>query len=128
MGMFMKIACILLGILPSFSSALPAGRNAIPPELLAGRTCQEHILKDAQMTAKDWPSAAKGRGEFNAVVIVSYKLDGSGKAIDPKVVYSTPKKIFDRTTVNLLGRIQFASSAVEESCYYLHTYSVRRRR
>jgi hypothetical protein len=62
MGMFMKVVCILLGILPGFSSALPAVGNPIPPEFLAGRTCKEHILKDAQMVAKDWPISAKGRG------------------------------------------------------------------
>lgn len=103
-----------------------ADDNEIPPEILSGRTCEEHLLQAAPMTWNDLPRQARGR-EHNAVVVASFKLDGSGTAKDPTVVFSRPAKVFDQTTIALLGRTQFAPGAVEESCYYIRTYSAVRR-
>lgn len=55
------------------------------------------------MTWNDLPRQARGR-EHNALVVVSFKLDGSGMAKDPTVVFSRPARVFDQTTVTLLGR------------------------
>ena len=61
------------------------------------------------------------------MVVVSFKLDGSGKAVDPKVVYSKPSELFAKTALNLLDRTRFAAGVAENSCYYFHSYSKVRR-
>jgi hypothetical protein len=119
---------ILGGLLLALLPIAPAsGVEDVPPEVLAGKTCEEHIVQKAEMTPKDIPKAARG-WEYSAVVIVSFRLDGSGKALDPKVVHAKPERLFEKTTLALLDRTRFAPGAVEDACYFLRTYSAVRRR
>lgn len=125
MEMTVRFKLFPLGFLVIVFGAIAADRDPIPPEILSGRTCEEHILQKARMTLDDFPKNVLG--EHNAIVVDSYKLDGSGEAVDPKVVYAEPAKLFDKSAINVLGRTQFAAGAVEDSCYYLRTYSKARR-
>ena len=120
----MKLCAIALLLLSITLSIQAADNNSIPPEILSGRTCEEHIVQAPQMTSADLP---KVRGEYSAMVVVSFKLDGSGKAMDPKVVYSKPSNLFAKTALDLLDRTQFAAGATEDLCYYLRSYSKVRR-
>jgi TonB family protein len=107
--------------------AIASDNDAIPPEILSSQTCQEHIVQEPRMTAADLPSGARGR-EYSAYVLVSYKLDGSGRAIEPQVIDSKPKRLFDKTTLSLLARTEFAPGAIQEACTYVRTYGAVRRR
>nr|WP_255682272.1 TonB family protein [Luteimonas sp. BDR2-5] len=73
------------------------------------------------MTIDDWPKRARGR-EVNAYVVISYNLDGSGKAKDLVVTDSKPKGLFDKTTLSILERTEFATGIQASSCVYVRTY------
>jgi periplasmic protein TonB len=124
--MLVKPAIFLFGILAAPSLVIAADTGPVPAEVTASQTCQEHIVHEPRMTAADFPSAARGR-EYEAYVVISYKLDGSGKAVEPKVVDSKPKRLFDKTTLSLLDRTEFALGEIKESCTYVRTYSAVRR-
>ncbi|MFT3670058.1 MAG: hypothetical protein QM795_16135 [Pseudoxanthomonas sp.] len=82
---------------PMVAMAAPAD---IPPEVLARQTCQEHVLEAAKATAADFPKVS---GEYNAYVIIDYRLDGSGSAVDPRVVEAKPRRGFDDYALRMLG-------------------------
>jgi len=79
------------------------------------------------MNASDFPSNARGK-EYNAYVVVSYQLDGSGRAVNPQLVDAKPKRMFEKTTLSLLSRTEFTTGVVVSSCTYVRTYSAVRRR
>lgn len=109
------------------TGAAALDRDPLPPGLYARETCQQHITAQPRMTMDDIPSGARGR-ELNAYVVVAYRLDGSGRAVDAKVVESKPKGLFDKSTLSLLGRTEFAAGVVEASCTYVRGYSTVRQR
>ncbi|RYZ21564.1 MAG: hypothetical protein EOO16_12460 [Chitinophagaceae bacterium] len=89
-------------------------------------TCREHIISEPRLTIKDWPERARGR-DVNAYVVISYSLDGSGKAKNPVVTAAKPSFLFNKTTLNVLDRTEFAAGAVADSCTYVRTYGAVRR-
>jgi TonB family protein len=95
-------------------------------EVPVSQTCQEHVLSEPRITIADWPKAARGR-EVKAYVVITYDLDGSGKAKNAQVTDSVPNGLFDRSTLSILSRTTFAPDAVAQACTYVRTYgSVRR--
>ena len=118
--------CFLLALL--ISSHAGASEPGVAPaiEVPVAQTCQEHVLSEPRITIEDWPKAARRR-EVNAYVVVTYDLDGSGKARNAQVTDSAPNDIFDQSTLNILARTEFALGAVKQACTYVRTYgSVRR--
>ena len=121
----MKISVIAL-IMSVTVTAAASDLDPVPPEILASETCQEHIVSDAKMTAADLPKNARGK-EYNAYVVVSYQLDGTGKAVNPQLIDAKPKRMFEKTTISLLERTAFAPGVIKDSCTYVRTYSAMRR-
>lgn len=78
-------------------------------------------MSEPRITPKDWPKRARGR-DVSAYVVISYSLDGSGKAINPAVVDSKPKGLFDKTTLGLLERTEFSTDAKIPACTYVRTF------
>ena len=104
-----------------------SGQSAAPViEVPVKQTCQEHIVAEPRITAEDWPKRARGR-EVNAYVVITYDLDGSGKAQNAQVSDSLPKGLFDRSTLSILARTEFAQGAVAQACTYVRTYGAVRR-
>lgn len=115
----------LLLTLIFFASGLVRAAGPVV-EVPVQETCREHITSEPSLTINDWPKQARDR-EVNAYVVISYNLDGSGKAKDPVVTDSKPKGLFDRTTLSILERTDFAVGVQASSCVYVRTYgSVRR--
>lgn len=97
----------------------------IPKNILARKTCQEDIVPQPGTTAKRVPFAARP-GDIHAYVVISYKLDGSGKAVKPKVIYSQPdNEAFDEIVLNQLKHTRFIPGVIEDSCAYVRTYTLR---
>jgi TonB family protein len=89
-------------------------------------SCREHIVGEPRLTIKDWPRQALGR-DVSAYVAISYDLDGSGKAKNLRVADSQPTKLFDKTTLSILERTDFAPGIQAQSCMYVRTYGAVRR-
>ena len=89
-------------------------------------TCEEHIASEPRITAEDWPKRARGR-DISAYVVISYSLDGSGRAINPVVTDSKPKGLFDKSTLRILERTEFLPDTVAHSCTYVRTYGAVKR-
>ena len=118
---------LLLPIILIASHARAAGPGPAPVvEVPVQETCQEHIIASPRLSARDWPKKALGR-EVNAYVVVSYELDGSGTAQNPKVTNSIPAGLFDKTTLSILQRTDFAVGVQVPSCTYVRTYGAVRR-
>ena len=113
----------LLGALALWGA--PANAQQPPAEAVA--TCMEHMIADGRMTGRDLPDKARGR-EYNELVTVRYDLDGSGKAVDPRIVQGSTRGIFDPITIELLGRARFEPGVTAKDCLYVRTYSAVRRR
>lgn len=99
-----------------------------PPviEVPVQATCQEYITHEPELTIRDWPREALEQ-PINAYVVISYDLDGSGKAINLKVTDSKPAGIFDKTTLNILKRTKFSADAKANACIYVRTYGTVKR-
>lgn len=108
----------LLLLVVAFGTAHAAG----PLQVVTTQpVCQQHITSEPQVTAEDWPKRARGR-DVSAYVVMSYRLDGSGKARDATVIESKPDGLFDKTAISLLNRTRFANDVVEASCVYVRTF------
>ncbi len=105
---------------PMMALAAPA---EIPPQVLARQTCQEHVIEAPKATAADFPKVS---GEYNAYVIIDYRLDGSGSAVDPRVVEAKPRRGFDDYALRMLERTRFAPG-VQAQCTEVRTISKVRR-
>ena len=95
-------------------------------EVPAKETCQEHITTAPRMTINDWPKRARGR-DISAYVLISYDLDGTGKAKNLVVTDSKPKGLFDKASLSLLERTDFAPDVQAKSCTYVRTYGAVKR-
>jgi TonB family protein len=119
---FLLTACALPAPVP------PATKpQSAPSEIAALEACQEHMLAKQSITMQEWPQNARGR-EINAYVVISYELDGSGKAKNQKIIHSSPAGLFDKVTASLLERTDFKIGVKAQSCNYLQTFNVARRR
>lgn len=115
-------------LLPSLIIATSASAHAgnTPSEAPVQAVCQEHIASEPRLRPDDWPKQARGR-EVNAYVVISYTLDGSGKARNAVVTDSRPKSLFDKTALGTLERTEFTPGVAATSCVYVRTYdSIRR--
>jgi hypothetical protein len=109
---------------PSVKPATP-NRVSIPKDILARKTCQEDIVPQPETDTKPVPFAARP-GDTHAYVVISYKLDGSGKAVQPKVIYSPlSDKLFEKNALDHLKHTRFTPGVIEDSCAYLQTYTLR---
>ncbi|KRA46214.1 energy transducer TonB [Pseudoxanthomonas sp. Root630] len=113
----------LLSALLSVPAVAMAAPAEIPAEVLARQTCQEHVVEPAKATPADLPKVS---GEYNAYVIVDYRLDGSGNAVDPRVVEARPRRGFDDYALRMLARTRFAPG-VQAQCTDVRTISKLRR-
>ena len=115
----------------ALAACCPGMSLATPPDVTVPiqETCREYITSEPRLTMEEWPREARGR-ELNAYVVVSYGLDGSGKARDLRVMESKPKRIFDKTTLSMLERTTFAAGVQTPACIYVRTYGsvIRRER
>ena len=126
-GMAIVKKSYLLAFLLASTHANASEPGAAPTiEVPVKETCREHIVAEPRITAEDWPKRARGRN-VNAYVVISYDLDGSGKAQNAQVTDSLPKGLFDRSTLNILNRTEFAPDAVSQACTYVRTYGAVRR-
>lgn len=95
----------------------------IPADILARQTCQEHVVEAAKASAADLPKVS---GEYNAYVVIDYRLDGSGNAVEPQVVEARPRRGFDDYALRMLARTRFAPG-VQAQCTEVRTVSKLRR-
>ena len=120
-----KILVLFAAILPAHAfGSKPSIAPLIEPPVQA--SCKEHILAEPKITLSDWPDRARGR-ELSAYVVISYDLDGSGRASNAKVTDSVPKGLFDRATLSILRRTDFAPGVEVNGCTYVRTYDSMRR-
>lgn len=82
---------------------------------ISGRNCNVHKERFYSLTMDDLPESVRGK-PYDAFVVVSYKLDGSGKAIDPKVELSAPKNLFESVAINRVLRTEFSPDVIESHC------------
>ena len=120
-----KSALAFLLLIPVHSNASEPGPAPVI-QVPVNETCREHIVAEPRITAEDWPKRARGRN-VNAYVVISYDLDGTGKPKNAQVTDSVPKGLFDRSTLSILDRTEFAQDAVAQSCIYVRTYGAVRR-
>jgi TonB family protein len=123
----MKIYCLFFcSLLAGLFSSTCFAIQTETLEVTAKESCQEHIVKTPRTTMKDWPKRALGR-DVNAYVVITYKLDGSGKATNIEVADSVPAGLFDKTTRLSLQRTKFTPGVTEDSCTYIRMYKSARR-
>ena len=122
----MKKTCLFALLLVSahINASEPGPAPVI--EVPVKETCREHIVTEPRITAEDWPKRARGRN-VNAYVVISYDLDGTGKAQNTQISDSSPKGLFDRSTLSILNRTEFAPGVVAQACTYVRTYGAVRR-
>lgn len=97
----------------------------VPADVLARPTCQADVVLESQVSiGQDLASAFEDSGKTSASVIVSYDLDGSGKAVDPQVIYAKPRKFFNKIVLRQLADTKFAPGVVRKSCTYVRTFSI----
>ncbi len=121
------LAVYSMAVLATGCSTTPVSepQPTIPAEILAEDTCQQYVKFEPPLTIEEFPEGAFAGKGIKATVIVSFGLDGSGKAIKPEVVYSWPRKLFDETSLSRLSRMQFAAGVTKDSCAYVRTYTTR---
>ena len=120
-----KMLILAAALFPAHAFASKPG-PAPGIEVPVQESCREHITAEPKITINDWPKRARGR-EVNAYVVISYDLDGSGRALSAQVTDSVPKGLFDKSTLSILRRTEFAPGAQVKGCTYVRTYgSVRR--
>jgi hypothetical protein len=54
-------------------------------------------------------------------VVIFHELDGSGKAINPKVVDSKPAGLIDNVAMDLLRDSEFKTGVKEHQCTWIST-------
>ena len=120
-----KSALATLLLISTHSNASEPG-PAPTIEVPVKESCREYIVAEPRITAEDWPKRARGRN-VNAYVVITYDLDGTGKPKNAQVTDSLPKGLFDRSTLSILSRTEFAPDAVAQTCVYVRTYGAVRR-
>lgn len=109
-------------LLPLLAAAAPAG---IPPSVMERETCRQHVVEMPRVGPADLPRVP---GEYESYVVIDYRLDGSGRAVDARVVEAQPRKrAFGTAALALLARTAFAPGAVEEHYTHVRTFSKVRR-
>lgn len=123
----MKLLMLFISVMAVAANSHASGPAASPViEVSAQETCKEYITAEPRLSANDWPRQALGR-DVSAYVVVTYDLDGSGKAQNLRVVDSNPAGLFDKTTVSILKRTDFADGVQAQACTYVRTYGAVRR-
>ncbi len=118
---------LLLPFLLFASHSRAAGPGPAPViEVPVQETCKEHITATPRLSLNDWPKKARGK-DINAYVVISYILDGSGKAKNLEVTDSKPKGLFDNATLSILKRTDFSVGVQAQACTYVRTYGAVRR-
>ena len=126
MRFFATPVVAMVALAAGCASTPASGPAPIPADILARQTCQEDIVPGPRVSiADDLAAAFIAYGGSSAVVIVSYDLNGSGKAQDPQVIYSQPKRFFDKVALRELADTAFVPGAIRTSCAYVRTYSIR---
>lgn len=128
----MKLSAFpLLAVIVFFAgcaSAPTSNLARIPADILARPTCQEDVVLDSRVPiGQDLAAAFEEYGRTSATVIASYDLDGSGKAVDPQVIYAKPKKLFNTIALRQLSDTRFSPGVVRKSCTYVRTFSIEPR-
>ena len=90
-------------------------------------TCKEHVVGEPT-TPEEWPVGTRGSqmGAFDAAVVITFELDGTGIAKNAKVVDSRPTSLFDATALRSLEATRFSLGVMAPSCTYVRTYSKKR--
>ena len=87
------------------------------------QTCQEHFARTVQPV---FPSEALRDG-LSGYVVVTYDLDGSGKAQNVQVVVAHPAGVFNAVAMEALRRSEFKQGVSVSGCRYVADFAVVRR-
>jgi TonB family protein len=98
----------------------PPPRGA-PLEVINSQTCREHMLISP---APSYPRPALVDG-IAGYAIVTYDLDGTGRAKNERVIESQPARVFDETAVKALLATTFRPGAVASGCRYVAHFAFR---
>jgi hypothetical protein len=82
---------------------------------LSGRLCNEHMDATAARAVNDVPEAIAAEAS-SGMVIVSYDLDGSRQAVNSRIMFSHPEKVFDQWALGLLADTAFAPGVKAQGC------------
>jgi len=117
---------VIVALAAGCANAPASDPGPIPADILARQTCREDIVHESQVAiADDLAAAFQEFGGQSASVIVSYDLDGSGKAVEPLVIYANPRKLFDKIALRQLADTRFAPGVIRKSCAFVSTYTIR---
>lgn len=86
-------------------------------------TCGEHYLN---RVPAEFPAAARRAGE-SGYVIATFGLDGSGRALNIRIVESRPVGVFDEAAIDALQASEFRKGARAASCRYVADFGSGRK-
>lgn len=113
------VACAAMANV-SPAQAQSSSAAARPPVLDRSEQCTDAVVRSALPI---WPKAALRSGAAGWVV-VSYDLDGSGRAGNALIVTSTPAQVFDKASLDSIQRSQFTPGFVKAGCKILYAFSL----
>lgn len=120
-NIFLTAAVITCAAIASVTPAHAQTNGAAnPPVLDQSEQCRDAVVRSALPI---WPKAALRSGAAGWV-IVSYDLDGSGRAGNALIVTSTPAQVFDKASLDSIQRSQFTPGFVKAGCKILYTFSL----
>ena len=91
------------------------------PTIDKAQRCEAETLETG--VPKYPPAALRSRTEGWA--LVSYDLDGSGRAVNIALVGSSPSGSFEKATVDVLMRTKFVVGMARTGCKTLVTYALQ---
>lgn len=121
-SIFLVVAIAASAAMASVSPARAQSNPAAgrPPVLDRSEQCTDAVVRSAMPV---WPKAALRSGAAGWA-IVSYDLDGSGRASNAVIVTSTPAQVFDKAALDSIQRSQFTPGLVKAGCKILYTFSL----
>lgn len=119
---FLVVAIAASAAMASVSAARAQSTRAAGPTPVLDRSeqCTDAVVRSAMPI---WPKAALRSGAAGWT-IVSYDLDGSGRASNAVIVTSTPAQVFDKASLDSVQRSQFTPGLVKAGCKILYTFSL----
>ena len=112
----------------AFAQSQPTSKSQaeINAERVGAPSIDKAELCDAEMLVRGAPryppDALRYRTEGWA--LVSYDLDGSGKAVNITLVRSNPSGVFERATIDVFVRTKFVVGAARAGCKSLVMYTL----
>ena len=125
MGNIMRFGLsIMTFALCSICGAQESLYRSAPLEIQQSESCREHLV---QRAVAAYPKKAMLKG-LSGYVVLTYDLDGSGKAQGIVVADSQPSDIFNSSAIDALQRSAFKSDVKSIGCRYVVDFTAVRRR